>query len=69
MEFSVANDLPFIMLDDPDPFSSLESLEQHLAELASDARLHVQAAGRRHAPRIIGIRKTVEAGAKHPNGE
>ena len=33
MEYSVASNLPFIMMDGPNPFRTLESLEQYLAEL------------------------------------
>ena len=33
MEFSVARNLPFKMMDGPNPSDSVETLEQHLAEL------------------------------------
>jgi hypothetical protein len=33
MEYSVPDDLPYIMMDGPNSFGTLESLEQYLAEL------------------------------------
>jgi len=33
MEYSVSKDLPYKMLDDPDPFDTVENLERHLVEL------------------------------------
>jgi hypothetical protein len=33
MEYSVKSDLPFIMMDGPNPYGTLESLERYLAEL------------------------------------
>jgi hypothetical protein len=49
------------MLDDPDPFSSLESLKQYLAELATmpDYMFNQQDVDMRQ--RIIGIRSRGEA--------
>jgi hypothetical protein len=69
MEFSVANDLPFIMLDDPDPFSSLESLKQPWPNLRAMPDYMFKQQDVDMLQRIIGIREAVEAGAKHPNGE
>ena len=49
MEYSVPKDLPYKMLDDPDPFDTVENLERRLAELEAmpdflqgQARQHAQ---------------------------
>jgi hypothetical protein len=33
MEYSVKSDLPYKLMDDPDPFDTVENLERHLVEL------------------------------------
>ncbi len=69
MEYSVPDDLPYIMMDDPDPFSSLENLERRLAELQARPDYVLKNRDIKMLQRIIGIRKAVEAEASPPDGE
>jgi len=68
-EFSVTKDLPYILMDDPDPLSSLESLERRLAELQAMPDYVSKKRDVEILQRIIGIRKAVEAEAPPPDGE
>jgi hypothetical protein len=69
MKYSVPDDLPYIMMDDPDPFSSLESLERRLVELQAMPDYVSKNRNVKMLQRIIGIRKAVEAEATPPDGD
>jgi hypothetical protein len=64
MEYSVKSDLPYKMLDDPDPFDTVENLEQHLAELEAMPDFLLKDKHVDMLKRIIATSKRIEAEAK-----
>jgi hypothetical protein len=64
MEYSVPKDLAYILMEDPDPFDTLENLEQHLAELQATPDYQNKAGHVRRLKGVIEIKKRNEAEAK-----
>jgi hypothetical protein len=64
MECSVANDLPFKMMDDPSPLATLEELEQHLAELQAMPDFVLKAQHIEYAKQLIAQEKRFQAQEK-----
>jgi hypothetical protein len=64
MECSVANDLPFKMIDDPSPLATLEELEQHLADLQAMPDFVLKAKYVQYAKKLIAQEKRFQAQEK-----
>jgi hypothetical protein len=64
MEYSVPKDLPYKMLDDPDPFDTVENLERRLAELEAMPDFLLKDKHVNMLKRIIATSKRIEAEAK-----
>jgi hypothetical protein len=64
-EFSVASDLPYILMDDPNPFDTVENLERHLAELRAMPEFMFKDSRIAHMQKIIDRKKALEAEAKN----
>jgi hypothetical protein len=64
MEYLVKDDLPYIMMDDPNPFRPLDTLEQYLADLQAmpDFILKKETIGR--VKELIAQKKRLEAERK-----
>jgi hypothetical protein len=64
MEYLVKDDLPYIMMDDPNPFRPLDTLEQYLADLQAmpDFILKKETIGR--VKELIAQKKRLEADRK-----
>jgi hypothetical protein len=61
MEYSVPNSLPYILMEDPDPFDTLENLERHLAELQAMPAYQNKASHIDRLKGVIAISKRHEA--------
>jgi hypothetical protein len=64
MEYSVPKNLPYILMEDPAPFDTLENLEQHLADLQAMPDYQNKAGHVSRLKGVIEIAKRHEAGAK-----
>jgi hypothetical protein len=64
MEYSVPNDLPYKLLDDPDPFDTVENLERRLAELQAMPDYVLKDMDVDMLERIIATKKRIRAEAK-----
>jgi hypothetical protein len=60
----VPNDLPYKLLDDPDPFDTLENLERRLAELQAMPNYVLKDMDVDMLERIIATKKRIRAEAK-----
>jgi hypothetical protein len=68
MECSVANDLPFKMLDDPSPLATLAELEQHLADLQAMPDFVLKEKYIQYAKKLIAQEKRLKALEKAQTG-
>jgi hypothetical protein len=64
MEYSVPNDLPYKMMDGPNPYDTVENLERYLAELRAmpDFKFKQETIG--ETEELIALRKKLEAESK-----
>jgi hypothetical protein len=53
----VTKDLPYVLMEDPDPFDTLENLERHLAELQAQPAYQNKASHVRRLKGVIEIKK------------
>jgi hypothetical protein len=64
MEYSVKSDLPYVMMDGPGPFDTVEMLEQHLAGLQAMPDFVLKAEKIEMVQQMIAQSKRLEAGEK-----
>jgi hypothetical protein len=64
MEYSVPNDLPYKMMDDPNPYDTVENLERHLAGVRAMPDFKFKKETIAEVEQLIALRKKLEAESK-----